>query len=168
MLEILLQSIGYIVLAYLLFDVGTGFTKHILEISGAGTRERALARRNRAKQASGHEDPSASLSLEQADFGAVSDESSCPENKSGKYIGLLERLLIVAGLVWNNWEIILAVIALKTVARHKELDDKIDAEYFLIGSFASIVWAIGVAVLLVLYDRHFGFSVLPTTWLFGS
>ncbi|MEM9632436.1 MAG: hypothetical protein AAGA50_13985 [Pseudomonadota bacterium] len=168
MLEILLQSIGYIVLAYLLFDVGTGFTKYILEISGAGTRERALAQRNRAKQVSANDDPAASVPLEQPDLGEEPEKSSSPENKSGKYIGLLERLLIVAGLVWNNWEIILAVIALKTVARHKELDDKIDAEYFLIGSFASIVWAVGVAVLLVLYDRHFGFSVLPTTWLFGA
>jgi NADH:ubiquinone oxidoreductase subunit K len=168
MLEILLQSIGYIVLAYLLFDVGTGFTKYILEISGAGKRERELAQRNRAKQVSELDNLPSPASPEQADFSANSEETSYPENKSGRYIGLLERLLIVAGLVWNNWEIILAVIALKTVARHKELDDKIDAEYFLIGSFASIVWAIGVAVLLVLYDRHFGFSVLPTTWLFGT
>ncbi|MCV0425907.1 MAG: hypothetical protein K5905_10565 [Roseibium sp.] len=165
MIEILLQSIGYIVLAYLLFDVGTGFTKYILETSGAGKRERALAQRNRMQEAVVNDAPGATKNQVRS---APGEEVSSPENKSGKYIGILERLLIVAGLVWNNWEIILAVIALKTVARHKELDQKIDAEYFLIGSFASIVWAIGIAVLLVLYDRNFGFAVLPTTWLFGA
>ena len=164
MIQILLQSIGYIVLVFLLFDVGTGFTKHILEISGAGKRERALMQRNRKQEADAQIAPKAEPGK---GAGYADGDGSGRENKSGKYIGILERLLIVAGLVWNNWEIILAVIALKTVARHKELDQKIDAEYFLIGSFASIVWAIGIAVLLVLYDRNLGFAALPTTWLFG-
>lgn len=152
-IQMLLQLMGYLVVLFLLWDAGTAFTRLVLEKSGAGKRERDLEQRNREKN---HLEAEAVEARPSAD------------NNSGRYIGLLERTLIAAGLVWNNWEVILAVIALKTVARHSELNDKIDAEYFLIGSFASILWAIGVAVLLVLYDQVFGFGFLPTTWLFGA
>ncbi|POF34110.1 hypothetical protein [Roseibium marinum] len=141
-MQILLQASGYIVLVYLLWDTGTWFTKHVLEISGAGKRERDLEEKNK-------------------------DDKPAGGNHAGKYIGLLERTLIVAGLVLNNWEVILAVIALKTVARHDDLNKKIDAEYFLIGSFASILWAIAIAILLVLYDHYLGLDVLPVAWLFA-
>lgn len=142
-MQLFLHSFGYFVLAYLLWDAGTRFTRLILEMSGAGTRERELEKKNETDR------PAAT-------------------NRSGEYIGLLERSLIVVGLVLNNWEIILAVIALKTVARHEDLNKRIDAEYFLIGSFASILWAIGIAVLLVLYDHFLGLAILPTTWLFEA
>jgi|GEM_PF-3188868 len=142
-MKILLHSSGYILLAYLLWNTGTWFTKFVLERSGAGKRERELEERNE-------------------------EIRPAQSNHAGEYIGLLERTLIVAGLVLNNWEVILAVIALKTVARHDDLNKKIDAEYFLIGSLASISWAIGIAVLLLLYDHYLGLRVLPTTWLFGS
>jgi NADH:ubiquinone oxidoreductase subunit K len=142
-MQILLHSLGYLFLLYLLWDAGTWFTKIVLEKSGAGKRERELVERNEA--------------------GPPSEA-----NHAGEYIGLFERTLIVAGLVLNNWEVILAVIALKTVARHDDLNKKIDAEYFLIGSLASISWAIGIAVLLLLYDHYLGQGFLPTTWLFGA
>lgn len=140
---ILLHGLGYLFLLCLLWDAGTWFTKFVLEKSGAGQRERDLVERSEVgpQEAAGH---------------------------AGEYIGLFERSLIVAGLVLNNWEVILAVIALKTVARHDDLNKKIDAEYFLIGSLASISWAIAIAVLLVLYDHHLGLGLLPTTWLFGA
>ncbi len=142
-MKILLLSTGYIVLAYLLWGAGTWFTKFVLEKSGAGRRERDLEER-------------------------LKEERPAASNHAGEIIGLLERTLIVAGLVLNNWEVILAVIALKTVARHDDLNKKIDAEYFLIGSLASISWAVGIAVLLLLYDRYLGLGMLPTTWLFGA
>lgn len=78
---------------------------------------------------------------------------------AGRYIGSLERTLIAAGVLIDRWEIIVAVIALKTVARYKELDKQLTAEYFLIGSLASIVWAVLITLLLLFYDWRFGFAV---------
>ncbi|MEM9234876.1 MAG: hypothetical protein AAGA69_11660, partial [Pseudomonadota bacterium] len=55
---------------------------------------------------------------------------------AGRVIGILERSLIAAGILTGKWEVMAAVIALKTVARYKELEQQIQAEYFLIGSLA--------------------------------
>jgi hypothetical protein len=77
--------------------------------------------------------------------------------KAGRFIGILERSLIVIGIVMGSWEVILAVIAIKTVGRYQELDDKDAAEYFLVGSLASILWAVVVAGLLAAYDDSWGF-----------
>ena len=76
--------------------------------------------------------------------------------KAGRYIGLLERMLIVIGLIMGTWEVIVAVVALKTVARYNDLDDQLTAEYFLIGSLASILWALIIVGLLVAYDSTIG------------
>ncbi|MTI00283.1 hypothetical protein [Roseibium sp. RKSG952] len=83
------------------------------------------------------------------------------EMNAGRLIGHLERGLIMVGLVLDRWEVILAVIALKTVARHKELDHRDFAEYFLIGSLASIVWAAVVAIAIVWFDGAYGYDLLP-------
>lgn len=73
-------------------------------------------------------------------------------------IGILERILIFVGLTASSWEILAGVVALKTVARYSKLDEQNRAEYFLIGSLASILWAVIVTVAAVLYDRSFGFE----------
>lgn len=78
---------------------------------------------------------------------------------AGRWIGSLERLLIMLGLAANSWEVMVAVVALKTVARYQELDKRREAEYFLVGSLASILWAIIVTLLLLAYDREFGLNL---------
>lgn len=80
--------------------------------------------------------------------------------KAGRYIGALERLIIMAGIVFGSWEVVAAVIALKTVARYKELDKQLPAEAFLIGSLASVLWATLLAVALILFDSQLGFDFL--------
>lgn len=81
--------------------------------------------------------------------------------RAGRTIGVLERLLIFLGLIAHSWEILAAVIALKTVARYAKLDDQNNAEYFLIGSLASILWAVAITGLIVLFDRSpFGAGLL--------
>ena len=80
--------------------------------------------------------------------------------RAGRMIGILERILIFVGLTASSWEILAGVVALKTVARYKKLDEQNRAEYFLIGSLASSLWAVVVPVAAALYDRHFGFGVL--------
>lgn len=84
--------------------------------------------------------------------------------RAGRYIGLFERLLVSLGVIVHQWEIIVAVIALKTVARYRELDNQITAEYFLVGSLVSLLWAVLVTVALLIFDRDVGvgfFQSLP-------
>ena len=76
--------------------------------------------------------------------------------KAGRIVGSLERLIIAIGLAAGSWEVVAAVIALKTVARFKELDDKLFAEYFLIGSLCSLLWAAAVTGSWVSYDELLG------------
>jgi len=80
--------------------------------------------------------------------------------RAGRVIGVLERILIFVGLTASSWEILAGVVALKTVARYSKLDEQNKAEYFLIGSLASILWAVVVTVATALYDQHFGLGLL--------
>jgi len=78
---------------------------------------------------------------------------------AGWIIGWLERLVIAIGILTHSWEVLAAVIALKTVARFRELDDQSFAEYFLVGSLFSILWAVIVTSAWLTYDRNFGMSL---------
>jgi hypothetical protein len=78
----------------------------------------------------------------------------------GQLIGTCERLLIAAGVLAGSWEILAAVIALKTVARFKELDEKLDAEYFLVGSLFSVAWAIAITYAWIGFDHTWGYDLV--------
>lgn len=78
---------------------------------------------------------------------------------AGWIIGWLERTVLATGIVAQSWEVFAAVIALKTVARFKELDDQKFAEYFLVGSLFSVFWAVIVTSAWLTYDRHFGLDI---------
>ena len=82
------------------------------------------------------------------------------DGKAGRVIGWLERLAVAGGILIQRWEVLAAVVALKTVARYQELDRQINAEYFLIGSLFSITWAVVITLGLVLFDKHWGFGIL--------
>ena len=135
-----LRVLGYLAFIPLAWQVGNWVVRALLKWSSA------------KKQ------PTAPQSAMQQ--GAAGEQPAEPDVKAGRFIGLLERLLIVFGLLTGKWDIIAAVIALKTVARYKELDQQITAEYFLIGSLCSILWAFLVAILLSDYDDHYGFHIL--------
>jgi hypothetical protein len=76
--------------------------------------------------------------------------------KSGSIIGYLERSLFAVGVAFGSWEVIAAVVALKTVSRYKELDQQIPAEYFLVGSLSSLMWAVVVALTFTVVDEWLG------------
>jgi hypothetical protein len=76
--------------------------------------------------------------------------------RAGRIIGNLERLLMFAGIVFDRWEVLAAVIALKSVTRYRDMDDKNFAEYFLIGSLFSILWTIAVAAVFLWFDAGYG------------
>ncbi len=89
--------------------------------------------------------------------------------RAGRTIGVLERLLVFFGLSVGSWEMLAAVIALKTVARYAKLDEQNNAEYFLIGSLTSILWAAALTLLIAFYDRTWGFGfVHALAGLFGA
>ena len=65
----------------------------------------------------------------------------------GATIGAFERLLVVALILVNATAAVGFVIAAKTIARFKQLDDRGFAEYYLLGTLASVSVAIGSAVI---------------------
>ena len=65
----------------------------------------------------------------------------------GATIGALERLLIVVLLLTGAEAAVGFVIAAKTIARFKQLDDRGFAEYYLLGTLASVSVAIVTALL---------------------
>ena len=82
-----------------------------------------------------------------------------PAHNAGRWIGTLERIILAIGVVLQRWEILAAVIALKTVSRFKDLDERDFAEYFLVGSLFSILWAILVASAWQAYDHSVGIDL---------
>lgn len=87
---------------------------------------------------------------------AQRDDTDTPNPRNGRVIGTLERLLLAAALMVQSWPLVAAVIALKSVARFKALEQKVFAEYFLIGSFFSLLWALLVTSVWLAYDQTYG------------
>jgi len=65
----------------------------------------------------------------------------------GEAIGVLERLLVVAFVLTGSLAAIGFVVAAKTLARFKQLDDRAFAEYYLLGTLASVSIALASALL---------------------
>ena len=65
----------------------------------------------------------------------------------GATIGVLERLVIVALVLTGAEAAIGFVIAAKTLARFRQLDDRQFAEYYLLGTLASVTLALGSALI---------------------
>jgi hypothetical protein len=64
----------------------------------------------------------------------------------GLVIGVLERLLIVSLILGRAEAAVGLVVAAKTLARFRQLDDRFFAEYYLLGTLASVAVAIGSAI----------------------
>jgi hypothetical protein len=68
--------------------------------------------------------------------------ASPPPARVGAAIGVLERLLIVTFILVGAESAIGLVVAAKTIARFRQLDDRDFAEYYLLGTLASVSVAI--------------------------
>jgi hypothetical protein len=68
------------------------------------------------------------------------------EYERGRLIGLLERTFFYFLVIFDKTAVVGIIIALKSLARFRELDNKEFAEYFLIGSLLSLLWAVIPAV----------------------
>jgi hypothetical protein len=79
--------------------------------------------------------------------------------RAGRVIGCLERMILAVGIVTHSWEVLAAVIALKTIGRFKDLDDKPFTDYFLVGSLFSVLWAVLITSSWLIYDHEFGIDL---------
>ena len=78
--------------------------------------------------------------------------ASAPEARVGAVIGILERLIVGALVLVGQYAAIGLVVTAKTIARFRQLEDRQFAEYYLLGTLASIATAVltgmvGVAAL---------------------
>ncbi len=78
--------------------------------------------------------------------GAERERAAVPPAQVGATIGVLERLLIVTLLLVGADAAIGFVVAAKTIARFRLLDDRDFAEYYLLGTLASVSVAIVTAL----------------------
>ncbi len=82
---------------------------------------------------------------------AAGRDAEVPVLRGGTWIGLLERLAIAATL-WAGWpEGLAVVLAVKGLGRYSELNKDGAAERFILGTFASVIWAcatVGIGYLL--------------------
>ncbi|MCL1790476.1 MAG: DUF3307 domain-containing protein [Peptococcaceae bacterium] len=67
----------------------------------------------------------------------------------GKIIGILERLLVYFLLLLGQFSTIGLVVAAKSLARFRDLDDRKCAEYYIIGTFLSLV-VVGIVALITI------------------
>lgn len=84
--------------------------------------------------------------------------------QSGWLIGILERVIIGLGILLKSWEIVAGIVALKSIARYQELDKQINAEYFLIGTMLSILWAFVVTFVFIVISDY----LIASQWIEAS
>jgi hypothetical protein len=69
--------------------------------------------------------------------------------KVGRMIGNLERILMFCMALANQWTAIGFVLAAKSIARFKKLEEQTFAEYYLLGTLASALVALAVAQIVL-------------------
>lgn len=79
---------------------------------------------------------------------------------NGRKIGFYERILYFIGIISQNWNLIVIVVALKTVSRYQELDKQLQSEYFLIGSLLSLIISIIISGIFIGCDTYFGLGIV--------
>lgn len=70
-------------------------------------------------------------------------------SNAGRMIGNMERRLITIALIAGQYTGIAFVLAAKTLARHKQLEEPSFAEYYLVGTLYSILYTILMYIFIV-------------------
>jgi hypothetical protein len=78
---------------------------------------------------------------------AVGPTDTASPDRVGETIGVLERLLVVIFVLGEAGVAVGLVIAAKTIARFRQLDDRAFAEYYLLGTLASVTVAVVSALI---------------------
>jgi hypothetical protein len=71
-----------------------------------------------------------------------------PAYAMGRTIGVLERLLLYALVLLEQWSALGFVVAAKSIARFRELESKHFADYYLVGTLTSLLVAIASGILV--------------------
>lgn len=123
-------SISFLILGacFFLCDGGTQITRGILSKTGTAPQKLGAV----------DTEPTLSSAIDKKEF------------NRGKYIGNLERLMILFVVLVGSYETIGFIIAGKGLIRAKEFEDRDFAEYFLIGTFTSVGIAIVVGLIIKL------------------
>lgn len=79
----------------------------------------------------------------------IHNHFSEPDFEIGKYIGMLERIIIMILVALQAYAGITFLVALKAFTRSKQLDDKKFSEYYLIGSLISVLFGLISGYLLL-------------------
>ena len=80
---------------------------------------------------------------------AAPPDAPAPPSGRGRLIGILERTLILTLLLVGQWGVIGFVLAAKSIARFEELKRQAFAEYYLIGTLLSVLFAIATGLALL-------------------
>lgn len=75
-------------------------------------------------------------------------ESEGDDLEAGSLIGSLERWIVLLLGLAGRWESVALVLAAKSIARFEELKERPFAEYFLVGTLASVLVAMVLAVVV--------------------
>lgn len=94
-------------------------------------------------------DPAATATAASADAADASVRPA-PRLQGGAWIGVLERIGVAAGLLAGWPEAIAIVLAVKGLGRYPDLKEGAAAERFIIGTFTSVLWAVGACGLVLL------------------
>lgn len=73
---------------------------------------------------------------------------------AGRLIGILERYLILVLIVIEAPTAIALVLAVKSISRLKEFEDRTFVEYFLVGSLVSLLAGMALGFLMLLVLKH--------------
>lgn len=65
---------------------------------------------------------------------------------AGSTIGYLERLLTLTFVLLGQYEALALILAAKSIARFQELKERKFAEYYLIGTLSSVLFAVLVGI----------------------
>ncbi len=90
------------------------------------------------------EAPDAPKLILPADASAPAQQLDQREYNAGRFIGVLERLLVYAFVLQGQYAAIGLILAAKSFARFKEMDERDFAEYVLIGTLLSVGSAVMV------------------------
>src|SRR6478672_9323294 len=95
------------------------------------------------------------LNLQNAENNAPTEAEWNDLQEAGRWIGMIERLLIVTLVLFDHYDAIGLLIAGKTIIRFKESDKK-KSEYFLFGTLLSIALSIsiGLAIKLLVQIKY--------------
>lgn len=83
---------------------------------------------------------------EEANAPGLTDSAAIIQYQRGRLIGVLERLMVLALVLNDQFGALGFVLAAKAMARFKSLDDRNFADYFILGTLLSVALAVALAL----------------------